>query len=140
MVKQPSQATLLLVTWKRDPAAAVGFPAHFEASLAAQLFKRIPFDPATDAILTFYKAQRDLVRRQLPTGSPCQIIDSSQGFVVEGFAVRANKLSILLYHRLTLQDCTKITFDSGRRCIYLYIMYTYRFDNLGFLRGTCLVL
>ena len=55
----------------------------------------MPFDPDTDAILTFYKAQRDLIKRQLPTGSPCQIIDSSQGFVVEGLAGRANKLSIL---------------------------------------------
>ena len=110
IVKQPSQATLLLVTWKRDPSAAVGFPAHFEASLAAQLFKRIPFDPATDAILTFYKAQRDLIKRQLPTGSPCQIIDSSQGFVVEGLAGRAKQLSSFFYHRLTLQEYTQNTF------------------------------
>ena len=109
-VKQPSQLTLLLVTWKRDPAAAVGFPAHFEASLAAQLFKKMPFDPDTDAILTFYKDQRDLIIRELPFGSPCKIIDSSQGFVVEGLAGRAKQMSSFFYHRLTLQEYTQNTF------------------------------
>ena len=110
IVKQPSQATLLLVTWKRDPSAAVGFPAHFEASLAAQLFRKLAFVPESDAILTFYKDQRDLIVRELPFGSPCKIIDSSQGFVVEGLAGRAKKLSSCFYHSLTLQEYTQNTF------------------------------
>ena len=110
IVPLPSQATLLLVTWKRDPSAAVGFPAHFEASLAAQLFRKLPFDPDTDAILTFYKDQRDLIIRELPFGSPCKIIDSSQGFVVEGLAGRAKQMSSFFYHRLTLQEYTQNTF------------------------------
>ena len=94
IVPLPSQATLLLVTWKRDPSAAVGFPAHFEASLAAQLFRKLSFDPDTDALLTFYKHQRDLIVKELPCHSPCKIIDSSQGSVVEGLAGRVNNLNI----------------------------------------------
>ena len=96
IVQLPSRATLFLVTWESDPSAAVGFPAHFEASLAAQLFRKLPFDPDTDAILTFYKDQRDLIVRELPFGSPCKIIDSSQGFVVEGLAGGAKNLSSFL--------------------------------------------
>ena len=110
IVKQPSQATLLLVTWKRDSSAAVGFPAHFKASLAAQLYRKLAFVPDTDAILTFYKDQRDLIVRELPFGSPCKIIDSSQGFVVEGLAGRAEEFEQFSYNRLTLQEYTQNTF------------------------------
>ena len=89
IVALPSRATLFLVTWKRDPSAAVGFPA---ASLAALLFRKLSFDPDTDAILTFYKHQRDLIVSELPCLSPCKIIDAVQGSVVEGLAVRVKSL------------------------------------------------
>ena len=56
------------------------------------MFRKLAFVPDSDAILTFYKDQRDLIVRELPFGSPCKIIDSSQGFVVEGLAGRAKKL------------------------------------------------
>ena len=93
----PSQASILLVTWTRDRSQQEGFPALFEAALAAQLFKRLAFDPDDDTIITFYGAQRQAVLSYLPCKSACRIVDGSQGCVIEGFP---DNFSILLWSLL----------------------------------------
>ena len=92
----PSQASILLVTWPRDPLQQHGFSAPFEASLAAQLFKRLAWDPDGDTIITFYGAQRQMVLPYLPCNSACKSVDGSQGSVVEGFLDRAVCLILFL--------------------------------------------
>ena len=84
-VSMPSQPSILLVTWARDRSQPEGFPASFEAALAAQLFTRLQFDPEDDTIITFYGPQRKAVSSKLRYKSACRIVDGSQGCVVEGF-------------------------------------------------------
>ena len=84
-VSKPYQPNILLVTWTHDGSQPDGFPAPFEAALAAELFTSLQFDPKEDSIITFYGAQRKAISSALRDNRVCRIVDSSQGSVVEGF-------------------------------------------------------
>ena len=84
-VLKPYQPNILLVTWTHDGSQPDGFPAPFEAALAAELFRSLQFDPKEDSIITFYGAQRKAISSALRDNRVCRIVDSSQGSVVEGF-------------------------------------------------------
>ena len=84
-VSKPYQPNILLVTWTHDGSQPDGFPADFEAALAAVLFTRLQFDAKEDSIITFYGAQRKAISSALRDNRVCRIVDSSQGSVVEGF-------------------------------------------------------